>query len=376
MIHGTPGIDDLVALTRGGRESVTIYHPLTPPRQYRRRGWLRRELAGSLTTAVGRLVGRGAGHDAHWAIRRQFDGLIAGAWPTGQSVALFLTEESAVGFGLPIRVEPDVRVGDYFDLGPLVRAVTGPQRAYGVTVTPYNWGLWEAAGAEPARLVAGATPDPAAAEGGPGLPAATARLWLAVTSRFRSRAGTVRRSLERVRDRLQALDPEGSALLVLFTDDAVADWRAGVLEEVRLGRPLEVAPTDAEGLTPGRIGRELRRRQRRYRQQALSQRIALLRAEHADGYPSTDLAQIALAAAAGRVRTFVYDVASVEYGRLDADGRFEPDQWGYDVLARIAIDVLAGGGEAFAVASDDLLSGAMPTPVLAEIAYQPPPDSR
>ena len=60
------------------------------------------------------------------------------------------------------------------------------------------------------------------------------------------------------------------------------------------------------------------------------------------------------------------------YGRLDEMGRFTPDQWGYDALARIAIHVLAGGGEVYAVTPEEILAGTMDTPVLAEIAYPLP----
>lgn len=116
----------------------------------------------------------------------------------------------------------------------------------------------------------------------------------------------------------------------------------------------------------------MRRHGRRFVQQELSLRIARLRAEDAGGYPSTDLAEIAVAAAAGRVRTFVYDTTDEHYGRLDEMGRFTPDQWGYDALARIAIHVLAGGGEAYAVTPEEILAGTMDTPVLAEIAYPLP----
>ncbi len=368
---GRPETADLIRLAEGGRDCVTLYQPIPAPEPFLGHHELRRSLDEAMATAVNRLVGRGAGHDTHWAIRRQFTEVLKQARYDGQSVALFLTAESATGFVLPDRIEPGVRVGDYFDLGPLLRAVTTTQHVYGVTLTPYNWGLWETAGAEPARILAGASPDPVAADGRPRFSFATSRLWFAVTaSYFRSHRTIVRRALDDVRERLAVLDPQASSLVVIFPDDAFAGWRSDALEGARLGRPVEVVHADAEALTPGRIGRELRRHGRRFVQQELSRRIALLRAEHADGYPSTDLAEIADAAAAGRVRTFVYDSTASFHGRLDRrTGRFEPDQWGYDVLARIAIDVLAAGGEARAVTPEEVLAGTMTGPVLAEIAY-------
>ena len=375
VIQGQPSVDDLVALTRGGLDSVTIYHPVIPPEPYWKHQKLRRALERSLTAAITRLVGRGVGHDLRWAIRRQFTQAMKQERFDGQSVALFLTAESATGFVLPVRIEPDVRVGDYFDLGPLLRAITLTNPVHGLTITEHDWGLWEATGTQPARLLAGSSRE----LDGTGLQALAFRLFRLVTdgsSYFLTRDAFIGRALQRAAERLDAFDPNRAGQLVLFPDDDIVGRRSfgAIVENARLGRTVEVVHGDADGLTPGRIGRELRRRHRRHTQQELSRKIALLRAEHADGYPSTELAEIAVAAAAGRVRTFIYDATADHHGRLDGTGRFVPDQWGYDALARVAVDVLAGGGEAFAVTPDELLSGVMGTPVLAEIAYPTPPD--
>ncbi|MGC3955319.1 MAG: hypothetical protein QM804_13905 [Propionicimonas sp.] len=372
MIEGRPSVDQLVELTSGERDSVTIYQPVLLPVPAWDTEVTQRALTAAMATAMTRLVGRGAGHDTHWAIRQQFDRLTKGVGYRGRTVALFLTAESAVGYLLPDLVEPTVRVADHFELGPLLRAITMAGPVYGLTITEHDWGLWEATGTQPAQLVAGSSRE---TDGTTGLRAGLFRLfrWLgAGSSYFLSRDAFISRALRRAGQRLDALDPSRAGQLVLFPDDALTAGRSfgGRVEDARLGRPVEVVYGDADGLTPGRIARELRRRQRRHAQQELSRRIALLRAEHADGYPSADLAEIALAAAAGRVRTFIYDATADHHGRLDrSTGRFEPDQWGYDVLARIAVDVLAGGGEAYAVTPDELLSGAMTTAVLAEIAY-------
>lgn len=365
-------MDDLVRLTDGGRDSVTIYSPVLPPEPYLGHRAFRQALELAMSTAVIRLVGRGTPHDLHWAIRRQFTDLTKRLRFDAQAVALFLTAESATGFLLPDRLEAGVRVGDHFDLGPLLRVVTRTHRVYGVTLTLSGWALWESAGTEPAWVVAGNDPAfPGTTGIGRYLLAPDVLRRLAVrASGLRSHRALVLGSLRQVRDRLATLDPRGTALLVLFADDDFVGWSSDALERAELGRPVEVVHGDAEGLTPGRIGRALRRYGHRLIQQELSQRIALLRAEHADGYPTTDLAEIALAARAGRVRTFVYDTTSTHYGRLDSKtGRFEPDQWGYDVLARIAIDVLAHGGSAHAVGPGDLRAGTLDGPVLAEVGY-------
>ncbi len=365
-------MDDLVRLTAGGRDSVTIYQPVPAPAPFTGRRRLKETLDEAMTTAVHRLVGRGVNHDIHWAIRRQFTRLLKGVRDEGQSVALFLTAESATGFLLPDRIEPAVRVGDYFDLGPLLRATTMARHVYGVTLTEHDWGLWEATGAEPARLLAGNARDSAAAAADPlAMLRHTFRRIAGGSAYLRSRRDLPQRVLVRVRRRLAVLDPQRSGLVVLFPDDDVfVGRRSAVAEEAGLGRPVEIVMGDADGLTPGRIGRELRRHGRRLVQQELSAKLALLRAEHADGYPSTDLTEIAVAAAAGRVRSFVYDSTVARYGHLDRrTGRFEPDQWGYDTLARIAIDVLAAGGQAYAITPDEVLAGTLDSPALAEVAY-------
>ena len=379
MIEGRPSVDDLVRLTVGGRDCVTIYQPILPaevvpaPKPYLAHRRLHNELDAAMTTAVNRLVGRGAGHDTHWAVRQRFAQLTRDASFEGQAVALFLSAESATGFALPDRIEASVRVGDHFDLGPLLRAVTMARHVYGVTLTEHDWGLWEATGGEPARRLAGESRDDAFSALDPRV--AAFKLYRLVTDSpayFLARSAFLERAMQRVRELLAALDAAGSGLVVLFPDDDIVSGLSPgrLTEDARLGRPIEVVHGDSEALTPGRIGQTLRRHGRRFVQQELSGRIARLRAEHAEGYPSTDLPEIAVAAAAGRVRTFVYDSTAARYGAVDrGTGRFEPDQWGYDILARIAIDVLAGGGEAYAVTPDEILTGAMDTPVLAEIAY-------
>lgn len=365
-------MDELVQLAQGGRDSVTIYQPVLPPEPFLGHRALREALKQAMSTAVTRLVGRGAGHDTHWAIRRRFSEVMKRAHFDGQAVALFLTAESATGFVLPDRIEPAVRVGDHFDLGPLLRAVTMAHHVYGVTITEHDWGLWEATGTRPADRLAGSSRD---YDGATGLRSAAFHLfrWLSSGSAyFLTRDAFIARALRRAGERLDVLDPDRTSQVVLFPDDDIVGNRSfgAIVENARLGRTVEVVHGDADGLTPGRVGRELRRRHRRSLQQELSRRIALLRAEHAGGYPSTDLAEIAVAAAARRVRTFVYDATASHYGALDRrTDRFEPDQWGYDVLARIAIDVLASGGEAFAVIPDELLKGTLDTPLLAEISY-------
>lgn len=369
MIEGRPSVDELLRLTEGGRDSVTIYQPILPAEPYSGHPRFKAALDEAMTTAVNRLVGRGAGHDVHWAIRRQYRKAMKGARYDGQSVALFLTAESATGFVLPERVGPAVRVGDFFDLGPLLRATTMAHHVYGVTLNRYGWALWETTGTEPAWVVAGTDPGLAPDRSRRILPVEARRRLAVWASYLRSHRTLVLRSLQRVRQKLAVLDPQGSSLVVLLPDDGLVGWRSDAVEPARLDRPVEVVHGDAEGLTPGRIGRELRRHGRRFVQQELSGRLGLLRAEHADGYPSTDLTEIAVAAAAGRVRSLVYDSTVSRYGHLDRrTGRFEADQWGYDTLARIAIDVLAAGGEARAVTPDEVLAGTLTTPALAEIA--------
>lgn len=366
-------MNDLVLLTQGDRHCVTVYAPVIPPQDWLGYQPFLQSLEAAMATANRRLTGRGVSQDIRRAIQQQFRQLTKRTGYEGLSVALFVTAESATGFLLPDRIEAAVRVADHFDLGPLLRAVTMAHHSYGVTLTEHDWGLWEATSAEPAQLLGGSSRDDAPG-GDPRAMLFRLFRWVTAGSAyFLSRRAFVARALAGVRERLAVLDPQHEGLVVLFPDDdAFVGWRSDVVEEAGLGRPVEVVMGDADGLTPGRIGRELRRHGRRFVQQELSLRIARLRAEDAGGYPSTDLAEIAVAAAAGRVRTFVYDTTDEHYGRLDEMGRFTPDQWGYDALARIAIHVLAGGGEAYAVTPEEILAGTMDTPVLAEIAYPLP----
>ena len=59
-------MDDLVRLTEGGRDSVTIYQPILPAEPYLGHRRLRAALDEAMTTAVNRLVGRDAETATRW----------------------------------------------------------------------------------------------------------------------------------------------------------------------------------------------------------------------------------------------------------------------------------------------------------------------
>jgi hypothetical protein len=103
-------------------------------------------------------------------------------------------------------------------------------------------------------------------------------------------------------------------------------------------------------LRPDQIDQAIRERIGEITTRRLSRDADRIGDGFADGLVGTDVAQVARAAAAGAVGTLYYDLTADIRGLLNADTgavRFDPE--GDDLLAAIALLVLANGGEVHAV---------------------------
>ena len=78
----------------------------------------------------------------------------------------------------------------------------------------------------------------------------------------------------------------------------------------------------------------------------------------AAGLAVIDLAQLARAAAAGAVDTLIYDITTDIRGTLDeTTGALQLADDGTDLLSRLAVQVLRGGGEVIAVRPGEVEAG-------------------
>lgn len=90
----------------------------------------------------------------------------------------------------------------------------------------------------------------------------------------------------------------------------------------------------------------------------------------AAGLAATDVAQVARAAAAGAVGTLYYDMTSEVRGLIDpATGAVDFDPDGEELLAAIALLVLANGGEVHAVRPGEIHADIWNGQLLAGLRY-------
>lgn len=325
-----PTVSELLQLRAPHPAAVTIYLPTDPRPHARARNAT--ALRQASKQALTRLNAAGVDASERAAITARLEAFGPTSLWSGRSLALFLSPEFALAYALPDHLNLEVRAGSYFDLGQLMRVVSSPQEAFAVTGSGSGWRLWQASASAPVRPLADG-------------------------------------SIADVRAALGRLDPEARRPLFVFGGPALDH----PFQEGSLPWRVEVVPLNPEGLSRGKLGAELRSRAVVLARHHLSDRIALIRKEGTDGLPTTDLPEIARGAAAGAVRTFVYDATADVTGVLDPfTGEVRPDRNGYDVLAAIAIEVVRSGGEVLAVQPKEVRAEALDGPVLAELSRPAP----
>ncbi len=351
-----PSTEDLVRLGEFHRHSVTVYLPTSPTPAGREQAFTAAKSA--IDEAIRRLRAAGLDASAQDAIRLHWEVLAEDAHLWGNlsgSLAIFISPEISEEYVLPNDLESQTQVGDYFDLGQLVRAVTTPQDAFALTVSSNGWNLWQASSTTRATEVklGGEWAEDAAA--------ATNRMTIRGRQHLGRLVGDEGRKvlLERyartvadaLRSELGRRDRHATRPLFVFaTEPLLSMIMAEYLpwEQVAVpGSPDELRPDQIDDAIRSRIGAITTAR--------LNERAEQIGNGFAVGLAATELTQIARAASAGAVSTLLYDFTVDVLGTFDdATGAITYDDAGYDLLSRIAITVLRFGGEAIAVRPGEL----------------------
>jgi len=266
------------------------------------------------------------------------------------SLVIFLAPGFAHEYVLPNALGSKTKFGARFDLGPLVRAVTTPQRAYALTLSSSGWNLWQAT--ESSR----ATEFPLAGEHAEDAADATNRTSIRGRQLLRRLSGDEGQKvlLERysqvvaraVREELARVDKTHQVPLFVFASEPLASMVVGQ------GLPGEVVtvPGAADELRPDQIDAAIRERIGGITTRRLSRIANQIGDGVAAGLAATDIAQVARAAAQAAVGTLYYDMTADVRGVLDeTTGAIRLDPEGENLLAAIALLVLANGGEVHAV---------------------------
>lgn len=352
MIHyELPTRADLLELGAPRADALSIYLATEPTPTGRDLAFATAKSA--VDEAIRALRAAARSHADQEALREQWELVAADSELWGNlasSLVIFLAPGFTDEYVLPNSLESDTHFGGRFDLGPLVRAVTTPQRAFALTLSSSGWNLWQAT--ESSR----AAEFPLVDEHAEDAAVATNRMSIRGRKLLRRLGGDEGQKvlLDRyaqvvaraVRDELAPADPTSEVPLFVFANEPLASM------VVAHGLPGEIVVVRgaADELRPDQIDQAIRERIGEITTRRLSRDADRIGDGFADGLVGTDVAQVARAAAAGAVGTLYYDLTADIRGLLNADTgavRFDPE--GDDLLAAIALLVLANGGEVHAV---------------------------
>lgn len=367
-----PTVDDLVRLGEPQTNAVTVYLPTSPTPVGREQAAT--GVKSAIDKSLRKLRSTGADAGELDAIRQQWEALAQdpALWSRlSGSLAIFLSNENSEEFVLPNTLETQSQAGEYFDLGQLVRAVTGSQDAFALTLSSNGWNLWKASA--DTRAVELELGGEYAAD------AADANNRMTVRGRKHihrlvgdeGRKAMLERYARTVSDAMRAelgkLDPNANKPVFVFAVDPLLSMIQGE------GLPwrLVSVPGSPDNLRPDQIDQAVRERIGAVASERVSARAETIGDGFATGLAAKDLAQIARAAARGAVSTLIYDFTVDVLGTMDdTTGEITFDEDGYDLLSRIAIQVLKTGGLAIAVRPEEVKAEIWNGQVLAQLRHK------
>ena len=352
MIHyALPTTADLLELGAPRADALSIYLTTDPTPAGRDLAFTTAKSA--VDEAIRALGAAGRSHAEQEWLRTQWDVVAEDSELWGNlasSLAIFIAPDFIDEYVLPNSFEAHTHLGSRFDVGQLIRAVTTPQRAFALTLSSNGWNLWAAT--ESSRV----TEFPLVGEHAEDAADATNRMSIRGRKLLRRLGGDEGQKvlLDRyaqvlagaVRDELAPVDPAGDVPLFVFANEPLSSMI------VAHGLPGEVVVVRgaADELRPDQIDEAIRERIGEITARRLSAVADKIGDGFAAGLAGTDVAQAARAAAVGAVGTLYYDMTADVRGTLDADtGAITFDENGEDLLAAIALLVLANGGEVHAV---------------------------
>lgn len=354
-----PTLDDLARLAEPHELAVTIYVATSPVVSQRTTSQVTAKSA--FDTCVAEMRDTGVKHATETALRQQWESVVNDElWSRlSSSLAIFLSEDSAEVFVLPNELENQHQVARYFDLGQLVRAVTSRQQAYALTLSANGWNLWHAtptARAAEVELVGDYPSDAADATNRTTIrgPQPSNRM-TGDEGRKAFLETYTKRVVEAVEHELGRLDPNADAPLFLFAADPLLD----LYRSAEKRRRVVPVPGSPDQLKDFQIDERIRQELPRLNAERIDARLAKIANDVAAGLVLTDLGDISRGTVTGAVDVLIYDFTVDIFGRLDNQtGVITYADSGvgdaYDLLSRVAMKVLAGGGEVIAVRSDEV----------------------
>ncbi|MDX2375894.1 hypothetical protein M4I32_03665 [Microbacterium sp. LRZ72] len=284
------------------------------------------------------------------------------------SLIIFASPERIETFRLANAVEDHASVGDRFDTGPLLRAITFPHRAFVLQLSKGEVRLSELG------------PDHRLIERPLALPDDHHTILERAENHGQADMprpqGTTGDRLERerycrvVQDELVKVVPKSIPVILAATTDLDPAYRAVNTHPLLLEKGIDAHPDslterDIDGAARGILDEHYAAELSDWRE-----RFGSLRSE---GLATSRIAEVAVAASAAGIDELLFNMDDTAEGTIDDYGRIEhadePGPDTYVLVDEIAARVLRSGGRARAVRNKDLLDG---SPVAATLRFPVP----
>ncbi len=365
-----PTANDLAELTKHRDDaSVSIYLPSSPrPDQVEA---VQLALKSAVTEAEAQLKEIGIPWQAIAEIAKAANDLESDRefWRyQAHALAVFVAPGTLTAFRVANSLESYLAVGDRFDIGPLLRSVTFPNRGYVLSIAEDDIRLLELSADEPPITVELELP-----------PELDGVLEIAAhDGRFDQRRadGATGQKIEQqrfcrlIQDAvLDQIGDETLPLILAATRDLEPAYRAintysGLLETGIEAHPSSLTVDDLNARARTILDEHYAQELADWREQFGTQR--------SNGLATSQLSEVARAATAAAVDELLFDMDSTLEGIIDDAGVVhevsEPDAEHYGIVDEIAARVLRSGGTVRAVRAGDLPDD---TPVAASLRFAP-----
>lgn len=371
-----PTTNDLRDLGTRHETAITIYARTSPAPDQREASHLAAKSAFDRAIRTLREREGGLRHNHEQALRDWWEKIRTDeAWSRlSRSLAIFIADDFADVYVVPNDLEDQLQVGNYFDLGQLVRVVTTPQSAFALTLSANGWNLWEATATSRAHELE------LRGEHGTDAADATNRATIRDRGHVRRLVGDegkkvlleqyAKRVAEAVRSELQHHDPNGERPLFLFATDPLLDMYQAADTHHR----ITAIPGGPDELRADQIDTAIREQLATVNATDNNALVERLGDGAGRGLVATDLSDISQAALTGAVDTLVYEFTIDILGTVDdATGALQLDDSGYDVLSRIAVAVLDNGGTVVAVRDAEITAEIWNGTAIAGRRFAPTP---
>jgi hypothetical protein len=377
-----PHAEDFSRLAQRRAHAISIYVATSPVIAERERSFTATKSA--FDEALERIKASDAPTAVRVAFENEWRAIAADEQLWGRlaaSLAIFVAPDVSEIFVLPNRLEDQLQVSDYFDIGQLLRAVTFPQEAYAVLLSVNEWSLWFATASDRAARQSVEVDAPKNFDEAEAREPIQGREEMGRLVGGEGRNALLKSYARRVNDAVTAeltrRDPAESHVVFLFAAEPLLSMFTGLGVHRRTVLPV---PGASDRLGAAQIDAAMRERLSDWNAKSAQDHLDTIANQSGAGLVESELSMIARAAVGGAVDTLIFAFTAEVNGTVDdssgalqyapGNGQTMPDgEPSYDLLSRIAVIVLERGGRVIAVRDDEVNSPLWNGTAIAGLRY-------